>query len=82
METREAVKNYIIENFLFGDEAPLQSDKMSLLDEGIIDSVGVMELVAFLEQDFSLKVDDEDLIPENLDSIDNLVGYITRKQAA
>ena len=81
METREAVRNYIVENFLFGDEAPLREDKMSLLDEGIIDSVGVMELVAFLEQDFGLTVDDEDLIPENLDSIYNLTAYITRKRA-
>ncbi|MBU8871971.1 MAG: acyl carrier protein [Gemmatimonadales bacterium] len=82
METRDAVRNYIIENFLFGDATPLQQDKMSLLDEGIIDSVGVMELVAFLEQDFELSVDDEDLIPENLDSVDNLVAYIARKKAA
>ncbi len=82
METRDAVKNYIVENFLFGDESPLQDDKMSLLDEGIIDSVGVMELVAFLEQDFGLKVADEDLIPENLDSVENLVGFIARKKAA
>ena len=82
METREAVRNYIIENFLFGDGAPLRDDKMSLLDEGIMDSVGVMELVAFLEQDFGLTVEDEDLIPENLDSVANLVGYIGRKQVA
>ena len=82
METRAAVRTYIIENFLFGDEATLGNNAMSLLDEGIIDSVGVMELVAFLEQDFGLTVQDEDLIPENLDSVDNLVAYIARKQAA
>ena len=46
---------------------------MSLLDNGIIDSVGVMELVAFLEQDHGLTIDDQDLVPENLDSVDNLV---------
>ncbi len=82
METRDSVRTYIIENFLFGDESPLKEDSMSLLDEGVIDSVGVMELVAFLEQDFELSVADEDLIPENLDSIDNLVAYIARKKAA
>jgi len=82
METREMVKQYIIENFLFGDTDPLQSDSMSLLDEGIIDSVGVMELVAFLEQDFELAIDDKDLIPENLDSVDNLVAFIGRKQTS
>jgi acyl carrier protein len=82
MENREAVRDYIIENFLFGDDSPLKDDQMSLLDEGIMDSVGVMELVAFLEQDFGLTVDDADLIPENLDSVANLVAYIARKKAA
>ena len=82
METRDKVRNYIIENFLFGDAEPLTSDSLSLLDEGIIDSVGVMELVAFLEQDFCLSVADEELIPDNLDSVDNLVAFIARKQAA
>ncbi len=78
MEVKNQVRQYIVENFLFGDESPLESDSMSLLDGGIIDSVGVMELVAFLEQDFGLDVADEDLIPENLDSVDNLSAYIGR----
>ncbi|MCP4292289.1 MAG: acyl carrier protein [bacterium] len=80
MEVKEQVRNYIIENFLFGDDSPLENDSMSLLDGGIIDSVGVMELVAFLEQDFEMSVADEDLIPENLDSVENLVAYIDRKR--
>jgi len=82
MDLRAKIKGYIIENFLFGDTAPLASDDMSLLDNGIIDSTGVMELVAFLEGDFGLAIADEDLVPENLDSIDNLVAFIARKQAA
>lgn len=82
MDTREAVRNYIIENFLFGDAEPLRGDDISLLDEGIMDSVGVMELVAFLEQDFGLSVADDELVPENLDSVSNLVAFIARKQAA
>ena len=82
MDLREKVRNYIIENFLFGDAEPLADDEMSLLDGGIIDSVGVMELVAFLEQDFGLNVADEELVPENLDSVANLVAFIGRKQAA
>ncbi|HOX25363.1 MAG TPA: acyl carrier protein [Candidatus Krumholzibacteria bacterium] len=82
MDLRAKIKDYIVENFLFGDTAPLASDGMSLLDNGIIDSTGVMELVAFLEGDFGLSIADEDLVPENLDSVDNLVAFITRKQAA
>ncbi len=79
---RESIRAYIIENFLFGDGAPMQNDTMSLLDSGIIDSVGVMELVAFLEKDHGVQVADEELVPENLDSVDNLVNFVTRKQAA
>jgi len=82
MDVRDKVRSYIIENFLFGDAGPLADDEMSLLDGGIIDSVGVMELVAFLEQDFGLSVDDEELVPENLDSVANLVAFVGRKQAA
>ncbi len=82
MELRAKIKDYIIENFLFGDAEPLQDDAMSLLDNGIIDSTGVMELVAFLEGDFELTIEDEELVPENLDSVDNLVGFVTRKKAA
>ncbi len=81
MEVKEAVRQYIIENFLFGDGSPLENDSMSLLDGGIIDSVGVMELVAFLEENFELKVADEDLVPENLDSVENLSAFIGRQQA-
>lgn len=82
MDVRDKVRDYIIENFLFGDTTPLTSDTLSLLDEGIIDSVGVMELVAFLEQDFSVSVDDDDLVPENLDSVANLVAFVGRKTEA
>jgi len=80
MELRDQLHGFVVENFLFGDTEPLKDDQMSLLDNGIMDSVGVMELVAFLEQDRSLTIDDAELIPENLDSIANLVGFVTRKQ--
>ncbi len=76
METRSKIKDYIVENFLFGDTEVLTDDGLSLLDNGIVDSVGVMEIVAFLEQDFGIKVADEDLVPENLDSVDNLVRFV------
>ena len=68
----------IVENFLFGNEEGLKDDS-SFLDEGIIDSTGILELVSFLEEEFSIRVDDEELVPENLDSIINVVGYLERK---
>ena len=60
---------------------PLTGDEISLLDKGIIDSVGVMELVAYLESDHGLTIEDADLVPDNLDSVANLVGFVERKQA-
>jgi len=80
MELRDQIRGFVVENFLFGATEPLKDDEMSLLDNGIMDSVGVMELVAFLEQDMALSIDDSELVPENLDSIQNLVGFVTRKR--
>jgi acyl carrier protein len=82
MELRDQIRAYIVENFLFGDDGPLTSDDQSLLDSGIIDSVGVMELVAYLEGDHGLQIQDEELMPENLDSVANLVAFVRRKKAA
>ena len=81
MEVREQIRDYIIENFLFGDAEPLTGDEISLLDNGIIDSVGVMELVAYLESDHGLTIEDADLVPDNLDSGANMVGFVERKRA-
>jgi acyl carrier protein len=73
------LRQFIIENFLFGKEdAPLASGD-SLLELGIIDSTGVLELVSFLEQKYGFTIHDEELVPENLDSIDRLVQFVRRK---
>jgi acyl carrier protein len=77
-ETKKQIKAFIIENFLFGNANGLQDDT-SFLEEGIIDSTGVLELVTFLEETFEIQVEDEELIPENLDSIDNVTAYLDRK---
>lgn len=77
-ELKEKIKVFVIENFMFGDADGLKDDT-SFLEEGIIDSTGVLELVSFLEEDFSIDVDDEELIPENFDSINNVVAYVGRK---
>jgi acyl carrier protein len=77
-DTREKVRGFIVENFLFGQGAALQ-DNTSFLEQGIIDSTGVLELVAFLEQSFSIKVSDDELVPDNLDSIDLICNYLAGK---
>ena len=71
------IKEFIIENFLFGEESDLNNDT-SFLEEGIIDSTGVLELIEFLEEEFEIEIDDEDMIPENLDSLNNLETFIAK----
>ena len=81
MTISSAVRDYIRENFLFGAEMQL-SDNASLLEAGIIDSTGAMELVAFLESRFAITIDDRDLVPENLDSIAAISAFVTRRVPA
>ena len=75
-----SLREFIKENFLFGADDPF-ADGDSLLEQGIIDSTGVLELIMHLESEHGVKVDDTELLPENLDSIDNLVRFISAKRA-
>ncbi len=78
---REEIKGFIINNFMMGRNPEELTDSDSLLDKGIIDSTGVLELVGFIEEKFDVQVKDEELVPENLDSVDNLINYIQRKKS-
>jgi acyl carrier protein len=78
---RDRIRKFIFENFLFGEPDEGLKDDNSFLEKGIIDSTGVLELVAFLEERFGLKIEDEELVPENLDSVNNLINFISKKQA-
>lgn len=75
------IRAFIIDNFLFGQCTEEFSDDDSFLEEGIIDSTGVLELVAYLEEKHGIRVDDEDLLPENLDSVSRVVAFVKRKLA-
>lgn len=80
--TEKEIRAFIVENFLFGrDDGKLKPDT-SFLDTGIIDSTGVMELVMFVEKRCGVKVEDNELDPANLDSVNRLARFIERKQAA
>ena len=81
-EIKQQIREFVIENFLMGDAAAMLKDGESFLETGTIDSTGVLEVVTFLETQFSLKVDDKDLVPENLDSVDNLTKYVLRRKNA
>lgn len=76
------IKQFVITNFLFGQDSGTLTDDLPLLENGIIDSTGVLELVAFLEQRFAISVADRELLPENLDSINNAAQFVQRKLAA
>lgn len=78
MSQINAVKEFIIENFLFGEEEQLKPET-DFFDKGIIDSTGVIELVSFLEETFNISVDDEELIPENLSSLKNIDLFLQKK---
>jgi len=80
MSLRDQIRSFIFENFILEKPEDLVDDA-SLLEKGIMDSTGVLELVAFLESTYEINVEDEELIPENLDSIKNIVVYLERKLA-
>ncbi len=80
-DIKETIKEFMADYFLKGAEVKTVSDEGSFLEEGIIDSVGVMELVAFVEETYGFRVEDEELVPENLDSVGKLVVYIKSKLA-
>ena len=79
MDIQTQIKDYIAQNLLFSDDGFGYSDDASFLEEGIVDSVGIMELVMFLEETFGISVDDEDLTPDNFDSVNKLANYIKQK---
>jgi len=75
----EKVRGYILENYLFSvDQSELNNDD-SFLDKGIIDSTGVLEIIFFLDEEFGINVEDEEILPENLDSVNFIVNYINLK---
>ncbi len=81
-DMRATLRTYIMDNFLMSDDQSALDNGQSLLDTGVIDSTGVLELIQFLEEQFEFAVDDDELVPENLDSVDNLVAFVGRKQQA
>lgn len=82
MESKKLIREFIITNFLFGSTDTNFSDDDSFLETSIIDSTGILELVAFVETNFGIEVADRELVPENLDSISKLASFIEKKKMA
>ena len=78
-QVKEKFRCFIVENFMFGSDNNSFHDDDSFLEKGIIDSTGVLELVSFVEDEFGIDVKDDELVPDNFDSINNLAEYINTK---
>jgi acyl carrier protein len=77
---REAIRSFIVENFLFGEDRRIPDDE-SFLQSGLIDSTGILELVQFIEQTYGITVEDPEMVPENLGSLAGIVAFVTAKTA-
>lgn len=82
MPSKAKIKNFILENYLFTDDQAAINDNDSFLEQGIIDSTGILEVIFFLEEEFGIEVADEEMVPENLDSVGNLARFVRSKTAA
>lgn len=80
MDIKRNVRNFILENFLFTSDESALEDGRSLIETGTMDSTGVLELIMFLEESFGFRVADEEMLPENLDSVLKVVEFVGRKQ--
>jgi acyl carrier protein len=82
MDIETRVRKYILENFMYTDDESRLPPDLSLIDNGIVDSTGALELVSFIEEAFSVHVQDDELVPDNFDSLAKLTAFIQRKLPA
>ncbi len=82
MTQRREIKQFILGNFLFTDDDTALADDTSLIQEGIVDSTGILELIMFLEEGWSIKIPPEDMIPANFDNLDAIGRYLDSRLAA
>lgn len=80
MQIETKIKDYIAKNLLFSEEGYTYADDVSFLQEGIIDSLGVMELVEFVQKEFGIKVEQTEVTPENFDSVAKLAAFVKTKK--
>lgn len=78
MGVLETVKAYVVENFLFGDDSRI-GPKTDFIENGILDSTGVLELIGFLEEKYGIRVEDDEVVPDNMNSLEKITLYISRK---
>lgn len=81
-EIRQKLRHFILENYLFSDDENALKDDDSFLDGGILDSMGILELIEYLDEGLGIKVEGDELVPDNLDSINSLLKFISAKAQA
>lgn len=75
----DTIKDFIVRNFLFGDAGTLTHDTL-LLENEVVDSTGLLEIIEFLETTFSITIEDHELLPQNLDTIKNIAQFVSNKK--
>ena len=79
-ELQTQVRTFILENYLFTDDESALGPDESLLDRGIVDSTGMLEIIMFIEDELGVQVADDEMIPENLDSVNRIAAFVSRKK--
>jgi len=79
MSVENKIREYVLENYLFTDDQAALGDDDSFLEKGILDSTGILEVIHFLEDEFGIQVKDEEMIPENLDSVKRIAAFVAKK---
>ena len=82
MDPRQQIRRYLAETFLFTTDESAVVDSESLMKKGIVDSTGALEVILFLEESFGIQVEEHEMVPDNLDSVDRLVAFLQRKRAS
>jgi len=82
MSIEDKVKEYILENYLFTDDMSALGNDDSFIEKGIIDSTGILEVIFFLEETFNIVVEDDEMVPENFDSVNNITTFVNKKSVA
>ena len=80
MDVEKEIRDFIVGNFLFGNREKLPADDISFLQDGLIDSTGILEVISFIEEKFRIRVGDNGLLPGSLDSVRCLADFIVRKR--
>jgi acyl carrier protein len=82
MSIKQQLRHFVLTNYLFTEDESRLGDSQSLMQSGAMDSTGILELIMFLEEQYGIKVNDDEMVPANLDSVDNAVAFVERKRAA